>query len=336
VVSLSLPNNPPTTQQGLRPVHLRTDLAAIADLIELAFADSMDSSGRAAVREMRYLSKMPTFLSILATGNEMVAGISTGYVWIADGKLVGNVSISHADVPASVGKISIIANVAVHPDYRGLGIATRLMEASLEAVRKRGGNAILQVDVANYGAQHIYERLGFVRERAWTHWRRPTLSRIPPPLRYPSFSIERRRRSEWQAELLLAERLRPDDGGGIGWQRPVHVAFFRPSFWKSVSDLINLRQIERLIVRSADEANIHAALWIETSPAYANTQLTLLCDPQYAGLYDEALLNLAIRRFGARTPIVVEHPTDDSMAAHLLERYHFHAQRTLLHMRWQP
>lgn len=42
----------------IRPVNLRTDLPTLADLIELVFAPTMDESGRAAIREMRYMSRM--------------------------------------------------------------------------------------------------------------------------------------------------------------------------------------------------------------------------------------------------------------------------------------
>jgi len=151
-----------TTTDGLRPINLRTDLGSLADLIELAFADSMDGGGRAAVREMRYLSKMGVGLSILSSMNDLVQGISMGFVWVAGGRLVGNVSVYPANWPAELGKTWIIANVAVHPDYQRQGIATQLMQASMDMIREQGGKlAILQVDMDNYTARRLYTRLGF-------------------------------------------------------------------------------------------------------------------------------------------------------------------------------
>jgi hypothetical protein len=50
---------------GLRPINLRTDLAPLADLIEIVFASSMDASGKSAIREMRYLSKIGAGLGFL-------------------------------------------------------------------------------------------------------------------------------------------------------------------------------------------------------------------------------------------------------------------------------
>lgn len=71
MVSLSVSN----VSAGLRPVNLRTDLAPLADLIELAFADSMDNSGRAAIREMRTLSRVAPGLGALLNVNEVAPGV---------------------------------------------------------------------------------------------------------------------------------------------------------------------------------------------------------------------------------------------------------------------
>ncbi|MDX2138659.1 MAG: GNAT family N-acetyltransferase [Chloroflexota bacterium] len=333
MVSLSI-SNTISTQDGIRPVNLRTDLAPLADLIELAFSDTMDNNGRAAVREMRTLSRMRPVLHTLLGVNELVQGISLGYVWVEGGRLVGNVSLYPADIPRKLGKTWIIANVAVHPDYRGRGIARQLMRVSMDAIRKRGVAAILQVDADNAIAEGLYSRLGFRRERAWSHWRRSSTLRIPPPITNPMFRINRRRDEEWRSEQTLAASVRPDVMGGIGWQRPLHEGLFRPSWLKSVNDALNFRSIERLVVRSADERDLYGVLWVESAFASSSTQLTLMVDPEYAGVCDEALLNLAIRRFGNRSPLTLEHPADDEITRLLLIRYGFQLQRTLVHMRW--
>ena len=333
MVSLSL-SQTSSTSDGLRPVNLHTDLAPLADLIELAFADSMDNSGRAAVREMRTLSRLrPEFQALLGV-NELVQGISLGYVWINDGRLVGNVSIYPADIPAKLGKTWIIANVAVHPDYRGRGIASQMMRVSMQEIRKQGTRAILQVDASNNVAQRLYERLGFVRERLWTHWKRRSALRIPPATTRQPFYITRRRDEEWRAEYALAERVRPTQLGGVGWQRPLYPGLFRPSLLKRIKNMLSLRSIERLIVRSDSERDLHASLWIESAFAASSVQLTMMVDPEYVGTYDEALLNLAIRRHGARSSLQIEHPDDDTLAKALFIRHGFQSQRTLLHMRW--
>ena len=134
VVGLQATQNPALVKDGPRPVNLRTDLGSLADLIEIAFASSMDSNGRAAVREMRTMSNMPG-IGFLGGLNSLMQGMGTGYVWIADGKLVGNVSVYPADGPGYDGRDWVIVNVAVHPDYQRRGIAQGVDSITTRKVR---------------------------------------------------------------------------------------------------------------------------------------------------------------------------------------------------------
>ena len=320
--------------EGLRPVNLRTDLAALADLIELVFADSMDQSGRAAVREMRYLSKVGAGLSIFPGLNELTQGINMGFVWIASGRLVGNVSIYPAGSPHH--NTWIIANVGVHPDYQRRGIATRLMHAGMDLIRQRGGQrAILQVDMQNDVARRMYENLGFTVERGWITWRRSGSVRIPTPLDDQPAVISHLRRGEWRAEYELARQVRPAERGGLGWQRPLHPDLFRKSLLKRLTDWLNVRFEERLVIRSDDERRLLASVWVESGFMTTATRLTLMVAPDYQGSYDELLLNNVVRRLGGRrTALTIEHPADETLTGEVLRRYHFRPQREVIHMRW--
>lgn len=334
-------------RSGVHPVDFKRDLAALADLIELAFADSMDSSGRAAIREMRMLSKMGAGARLFSGLNDFLSGITPGYVWFEDGRLVGNVSVYPANLPRDFPPTWIIANVATHPAYRGRGIARRLMLTALDAIaehgrryaRASGGQAaaILQVEHNNYAARRLYESLGFVEDGTFTHWRRPPLARSPQPLENPPH-ISHPRRGEWREEYALAARARPALAPGrlalVSWLRPLHPDLFRPSLRRWFDDLVNLRSRERLLIRSRDERAIEAELWIESAVASDSVNLTLLSSPDYRGFYDEALINTAVRRFGSRAALALDHPADDEIAAALLRRYHFTATRTLVIMRW--
>lgn len=330
MVSVSVSYN---TTSGMRPVNLRTDLAPLADLIELVFADSMDNSGRAALREMRMMSHFGAGLNVLSGLNEMSLGINMGYVWIEDGRLVGNVSIYPAHWHTDLGSAWIIANVGVHPDYQRRGIARQLMRASMDMIQSRGGDhAILQVDYDNGRARNLYRQLGFMEERAWSVWRRPAGSRMPLISETQNAHITHRRRSEWRTEFALAQQVRPAILGGLGWLRPLHASFFRPNFLRWLNSTINLKSIERLVIRSHDEHEIVAALWIESGFG-SSARLTLLVEPQHAHLYGEILMSTAVRRFGGE-PLVIEHPLDETTINTILERYRFHRQRTVVHMRW--
>ena len=68
-----------------------------------------------------------------------------------------------------------VMNVAVHPDYRGQGIAQKLMDALMLAGKARGVKEYtLEVRVSNASAIHVYETHGFVGEGV-----RPGFYRMP-------------------------------------------------------------------------------------------------------------------------------------------------------------
>jgi len=55
-----------------------------------------------------------------------------------------------------------IATIAVHPEFRGQGIATRLMDSVMrEAFRLEARLATLEVREQNTAAQRLYQRFGF-------------------------------------------------------------------------------------------------------------------------------------------------------------------------------
>jgi ribosomal protein S18 acetylase RimI-like enzyme len=57
-----------------------------------------------------------------------------------------------------------IQNIGVHPDFRGLGLGTALIDAAVEGFRLAGCRSVhLEVTVQNTAAIRLYERLGFRR-----------------------------------------------------------------------------------------------------------------------------------------------------------------------------
>jgi [ribosomal protein S18]-alanine N-acetyltransferase len=84
-----------------------------------------------------------------------------------------------------------VMNVAVHEDYRGQGIATKLLNRLFELTAgddRRGYT--LEVRVSNSGAIRLYERLGFVprgiRRGYYTDNREDALIMWKDPVREPA------------------------------------------------------------------------------------------------------------------------------------------------------
>lgn len=335
MISTLLSSKKSDSKNGLRPVNVRTDLAQLADLIELAFHDTMDDNGRAAIREWRYMSSMGTLLGFLGRFNELALGIGQGYVWLEDNRIVGNVSIYPARWPRQVGKAWLIANVSVHPDYQRRGIARQLMQASFDMIQDKGGKqVILQVEYDNEAALNLYDNMGFVRERAFTTWGRSSILASPLPNETDNTFIAHPRRSDWQAEYALAQSQRPNAKGGMGWLKPLHKGLFRRSILGSLSRWFSFNSTERLIIRADDDEQIVASLWIENGITMTSTRLVLMTNPNYFDPYAEVLLNSALRRFRT-TSIMLDHPHDDEQTTELLQGYRFRPQRTLVHMRME-
>jgi len=61
-----------------------------------------------------------------------------------------------------IAKRAIIMRLAVHPEHRGRGIASRLIAAALEEIKSEDLNCVeLDVDIVKNGAIRLYEKFGF-------------------------------------------------------------------------------------------------------------------------------------------------------------------------------
>ena len=58
-----------------------------------------------------------------------------------------------------------ITNIATHPDYRGLGVASSMLESLLSICKEENIlNITLEVRSSNYKALSLYNKYGFVQE----------------------------------------------------------------------------------------------------------------------------------------------------------------------------
>ncbi len=155
------------THSHIRKVNVRQDLLAVADLIEVCFSSTLDEDGRDYLRHLRWAARDFNYLSWLQGAAERIAAPLYGFVWEENGRIVGNLSL----IPfVRRGHfVYLIANVAVHPDYRRNGIAHQLTQTALDYVRRRGVSSVwLQVRDDNPVAYHLYLSLGFI-ERSPPH-----------------------------------------------------------------------------------------------------------------------------------------------------------------------
>lgn len=197
-------------QTGVRCFDPAHDLGAVAELIALAFGERLDPAGRASLAEMRRAARWKPLLGWflpLWSG----PGSTPGFVWVEDGRVVGNVSLRRS---VEWGGF-MIGNVAVHPDWQRRGIGRRLIEAALEDVVAHGGRwAGLELQADNEAAYRLYESLHFCEVGRTLHMLRPAgLPWVREPLSHP---LLRRGRSGDSAVLVALAYANASDS-----QRPL-------------------------------------------------------------------------------------------------------------------
>ncbi len=322
VITLSAPEWPPN---GPRPINLKQDIPQVADLLELAFGEKMDRESRQAIRSSNFGN--PAFLWRL---NPQYNRLPPGYVWQENGRIVGNVTLIATKIPGR----HIIANVAVHPDFRRRGIARALMEAVLEQVRARHGNlVILQVVKDNNNAIDLYKSLQFEQVGTMSEWRtsstrlRDLAASLPDS---PAISVQPLRGRLWQeAYKLDAASLHPD----LSWPEPVPEDFYRQGIWPSVRNFLNGRMQETWAVQDKQgQLTGLASIIADWGRPYT---LVIRIHPEWRGQLERPLLAKLIRRLQhmGRRNIVVHYPDGDPTMDHLLQAANFSQRRALTHMR---
>lgn len=213
---------PPTAQGHIRRLSIRRDLEAVADLVELCFSDTLDSEGRNFLRNMRDSAYSANLVGWTDSLIDHSPTPQTGLVWEQDQRLIGNVSL----IPITVNsrRCYLIANVAVHPEYRGQGIGRLLTSSALEFARSRHVPAAwLQVRDDNPSAIHIYRDLLFIERTQRTTWH--TSAEIPFLPNLPGLSLGGRRSGFWPDQQLWLDRLYPHE---FSWSLPIDRKLLRP------------------------------------------------------------------------------------------------------------
>ncbi len=326
MVALKLSSLQARKKTGVRPLNIRRDISAVTALLELVFRQHIGSAGRNALA--------PSFGAGLWWPGKKTA--VPGFVYEHEGKVVGSISLLQGQRPGRY----LVANVAVHPDFRRRGIARQLMQAARTYIAGRGGEKIvLQVEEGNQGAINLYRSLGYQAIGTTNTWQlhfhhlRPLAAPGPVsprrPDHYPHFEIRPLRRSEAEEAFRLDTAAFPP---ALSWPEPISPAAYQPGLFERISNFLIGRQEEVWVAVDARQKIIGLGK-LESEWGRPHQIKIRIGAPDLPDL-DRLLLAKLLRRlkYLSRKPILIDHRKPDIELENLLLEAGFDRKRTLVTM----
>lgn len=314
---------PTAGEQGrLRPLNPRRDLLAVADLIELCFRESLDQSGFDHLSQMREVARAMQVVDwAFWMAEQSVKSPVSGYVWEQDGRVVGNASLISTEIDFM--HTYLIANVAVHPDYRGRGIGRAVTAAAVDyAARRKLHSVWLQVSADNPSACHLYRSLGFEDRAPRTQWRtlRGALAALPPA---PLPAAERLPQ-HWPQQLAWLQALYPSI---LRWNLALQPQLLRPGLGGWLQRLFSFEFPHQWSV-SQGENLLGVLTWLDAAADRPN--LWLAAPENIAPEVLRSLLIAARQQLGLRRSLVINLPA--GLGQNVLPGLGFEPRQTLILM----
>ncbi len=321
----------PGPQHGIRPFDIGRDLRAVSRLIADAFADELDEQGEAALRELRILGHMSGLVRILSRSTGEFHNVFSGFVWVENNRVVGNVTVQRAS--SGSGRWQI-ANVAVSPAWRGRGISRALMEHALDYVRDMGGSwAVLQVRGENEIARGLYERLRFENMGGTSELYAPG---VPKPITRPMLSNLQPFSPSDSNQLYELATSRPS--AELQWWRAVRRDDFRLPLEKRIGELLSRlvgrQRIYRYAIRDYN-SRFEGAIQVVARCWRGEHHIRLWLRREAQERYAQPLIlgALALLQESPRWPLRASVSTQDEIAAQTLLDHGFAVRSTLYTMR---
>jgi ribosomal protein S18 acetylase RimI-like enzyme len=317
-------------ETGIRPFDIGRDLRPVAELISKAFAHELDHRGTAALREMRLMAYMSGFIRMLNRSTGEFNDVFNGFVWVEEGKVVGNITVQRAD---SHGSRWQIANVAVEPAYRGQGIARQLIQNALDHIyRVHGQWAVLQVYDDNTVARNLYEKIGFENMGGVTEMQIDRAPFVGEPASIPNFHSFGS--GQWQ---LLYELANSQFQAQSQWWRAVRRDDFQLTFEQQIGEwfwgMAGREQVMRQAIRISRK--FEAALVMNIRRWRGTHEVKLWTRPEQYGKYEHQLAQWIMAQLEEypRWPVSVRLSTEHTAAIQAFHLYGFTQQHALLTMR---
>jgi GNAT superfamily N-acetyltransferase len=310
---------------NVRQIEPWRDGRQLAALLESAFAhDAIDASGHRMIDMLRNYGQF----------EPMTFGFGTSFVWVEEGKLLGNASIQRNPMRRDTW---IIGNVATDVAHRGRGIALAVMHACLAYARQRSARHIaLQVDKGNDAAVNLYRKLCFVETGEVMYYLRQSVRNtpvIPEAMLTPALTIRPARWSDKSAIWRIAHENIPDV---LTYSEPFDGAVYRLGFrWSLFNSLHGNPERWFILARAGGDDDAVAGARTRVNIDGTHHHLELMLSDEVSAEHGAALLERALTRFEpyVSKPVYAaqSRPHDNAHAA--LSRVGFSPARHLVHMR---
>jgi ribosomal protein S18 acetylase RimI-like enzyme len=298
-VKLTLMDDP-----HLRPLDHSRDLMPVADLIEECFRETIDPDGLEYLSYLRDVARQEQAVPGWALYTAQIRSRFDGYVWEDNGKIVGNVTLLPARKQGK--RIFLIANVAVKPEYRSLGIGRKLTARAMAGVRERkGSSAWLQVREDNPLAHGLYLSMGFSEKACRTTWVVENRSRENAQIEN-GYSEHSRKDKDWPLQRSWLEKLYPSE---VNWNLPFREELFLPGFLRGISRALNGEWVTHWVIK--ERSNIQGFITWQSTRHYYDLLWPALAWENSDELLD-SLLRLPWHSGGARKPVAVNYPAGKS------------------------
>ncbi|MFN2265168.1 MAG: GNAT family N-acetyltransferase [Anaerolineales bacterium] len=326
---MSAITTPITSQsESLRPFDIRKDLDAVANLVEMCFADTLDEDGRRYVSHMHAASHNPGYLRWAMAVAENTPMPFSGFVWEQNSYLAGNLSLIPYRYQGK--RCYLIANVAVDPAYRRKGIGKRLTTAAIEHAHKRGINEIwLHVRTENQAAQNLYQSLGFLEQARRTTWEIKPSSGFSTPSPSSTTPLEiqvsRPQLRYWDKYRQWLCSVYPPE---FTWHQPFQLSALRPGIFGSLYRFFTGNYLKEWVAQQG-QRHIGLLAWQPHSKHADHLWLASTLEDEAATI--AGLMPGIRRQLANRRRMLLDYPAGRAILP--LHEAGFHIQQTLIWMR---
>lgn len=290
------------SKSNIRKINISRDLDQVADLIESCFPIHLDQDGQTYIREMRKTAREMRYLGWVSSLPELGTGKTPGFIWEEEGRILGNLSLIQFKDQRK--NICLIANVAVHPEYRQQGIARALTNHALAYLRHNHISQVwLQVRDDNPAACQLYRSTGFVDHVVRTTWRIKPYQFKPLEIgNLSEFNFGKRQKENWETQKGWLLNNYPES---IRWNLSVNFSRFEPGLLQNISNFLEAVNLKHWAAHFHNEC-LGIVTWQKTSSHANNLWLALPDDGEPSTL--SYLLEKVMKRLHRKHPLSIDFP----------------------------